>query len=134
MIVLFLILNLLVLDNPLQEYQWENRILVVFSEKDGKSILEDQQQLFAAHQAGMDDRDLIVFTITGSSGKGPGGNLQDSEIVYLKEKYEPAKPYSIILIGKDGGEKLRSDDVLSIKKLFNTIDAMPMRQSEMKKP
>lgn len=37
----------------------------------------------------------------------------------------------VILIGKDGGAKLRSEKPLSMAKLQETIDAMPMRQDEM---
>jgi hypothetical protein len=33
---------------------------------------------------------------------------------------------------EDGGEKLRSRELLTSKRLFQTIDAMPMRQDEMK--
>jgi hypothetical protein len=35
-------------------------------------------------------------------------------------------------VGKDGGEKLRSDTVVSPEQLFSIIDAMPMRKDEMK--
>ena len=38
-----------------------------------------------------------------------------------------------LVIGKDGGEKLRKvDETLSLKELYNLIDAMPMRRREMK--
>ncbi|MGI4806175.1 MAG: DUF4174 domain-containing protein [Janthinobacterium lividum] len=36
------------------------------------------------------------------------------------------------MIGKDGGEKLRSNQAVSLEKLYNTIDDMPMRKNEMK--
>jgi len=36
----------------------------------------------------------------------------------------------VVLIGKDGGEKLRSAQPITAERLFATIDAMPMRQSE----
>jgi len=37
-----------------------------------------------------------------------------------------------VLIGKDGGEKRRWQDSLPRGELFDTIDAMPMRQYEMR--
>jgi hypothetical protein len=40
--------------------------------------------------------------------------------------------FTVILIGKDGGEKLRSHQPISLDTLRSTIDAMPMRQEEMK--
>jgi len=42
------------------------------------------------------------------------------------------KYYENLLIGKDGGVKLKSDAPISNEKLFETIDAMPMRQREMR--
>ena len=41
--------------------------------------------------------------------------------------------FNITLTGKDGGVKLTSKSVLTLKKLYDTIDAMPMRKSEMKR-
>jgi len=40
--------------------------------------------------------------------------------------------FTVILIGKDGGEKLRSHQPISLDTLRSTIDAMPMRQEEMR--
>lgn len=39
--------------------------------------------------------------------------------------------FVVLLIGKDGDEKYRSDEFISSKKLFNEIDSMPMRKIEM---
>jgi hypothetical protein len=40
--------------------------------------------------------------------------------------------FTVILIGKDGGEKLRAHQPISLDTLRSTIDAMPMRQEEMR--
>ena len=39
---------------------------------------------------------------------------------------------TVVLIGKDGGEKFRSNDPVTIEKLDALIDAMPMRQQEVR--
>ena len=39
--------------------------------------------------------------------------------------------FSILLIGKDGGEKLRSHEIPDLDTLFALIDGMPMRPREM---
>jgi hypothetical protein len=36
-----------------------------------------------------------------------------------------------LLIGKDGGVKLRSSEPVSVKDIFGLIDSMPMRRQEM---
>jgi len=43
-----------------------------------------------------------------------------------------AKTFSIVLIGKDGGEKLRRTKPLTPAELFALVDAMPMRRAEMR--
>jgi len=42
-----------------------------------------------------------------------------------------AGTFQVLLIGKDGGVKLRSSGPVSMKDLFGLIDSMPMRQQEM---
>lgn len=43
-----------------------------------------------------------------------------------------ANDFSVILLGKDGGEKLRKKSFVSAAELFSLIDAMPMRQQEIR--
>ena len=38
----------------------------------------------------------------------------------------------MILIGLDGGVKLRQTEMISLDKLFTLIDGMPMRRREIK--
>lgn len=48
------------------------------------------------------------------------------------ETHFGAPAFSVVLIGKDGGEKLRRAVPLAPKELFAIIDAMPMRQAELR--
>lgn len=57
---------------------------------------------------GLIERDFIIETRFGSAG------------------------FSVVLIGKDGGEKLRQTSPLAPADLFALVDAMPMRQAEMR--
>ncbi len=43
-----------------------------------------------------------------------------------------APAFSVVLIGKDGGEKLRRQAPLAPAELFAIVDAMPMRREEMR--
>jgi hypothetical protein len=38
--------------------------------------------------------------------------------------------FTVVLIGKDGGEKLRRSDEVDLGEIFSLIDSMPMRQRE----
>ena len=39
--------------------------------------------------------------------------------------------FSVVLIGKDGGEKLRVNEVPDLQAIYAVIDGMPMRSREM---
>jgi hypothetical protein len=51
----------------------------------------------------------------------------------IAERFNLAKAdFALLLIGKDGLEKLRSREVVSPETLFRLVDSMPMRQEEMR--
>ena len=63
--------------------------------------------------------------------RGPG--LSDQEQVLARQRFQIApEAFAAILVGKDGGEKLRVFAPVSMDRLNRTIDAMPMRKDEMK--
>ena len=64
--------------------------------------------MLSGHEAGISDRDLRVEYLTG------------------------ADEFAVVLIGRDGGEKLRRASPISAEELFATIDEMPMRRRELR--
>jgi len=40
--------------------------------------------------------------------------------------------FMVVLIGKDGGEKLRREEGATLGEIFGLIDTMPMRRREMR--
>ena len=82
----------------------------------------------------VEDRDLVVFEIF-EEGENQVGGSPMSHIAgeSLRESFS-VKPrqLTVILIGKDGGEKLRSTGHVPIAEVFSLIDSMPMRQAEMR--
>lgn len=46
-------------------------------------------------------------------------------------RFDPDDGLTVVLVGLDTTEKLRTNGVLGADKLFDTIDAMPIRQREM---
>jgi hypothetical protein len=119
----------------LNAYQWKNRLLFLFlpSEED-PSYLSLKKE--AEHQAKeVLDRDLLI-THVFENGEGRLGmeRLSSGQGLSLR-KHLSVQPgqFMSILIGKDGGEKFRQDRIVELKEIFKIIDAMPMRQQEMKK-
>ncbi len=51
----------------------------------------------------------------------------------LRERFDvPRGAFRVVLVGKDGTEKRRAPKPVPARSLFDTIDAMPMRQREMR--
>ena len=88
---------------------------------------------------GFAERDLIILE---SSGRYVNYLYKDKSEVPARVLLRSSKRFQeivacsdaseFILIGKDTGVKKRWEDTLPIHDLFQTIDAMPMRQYEMR--
>jgi hypothetical protein len=116
-------------DAPLDQLaslRWQHRIILVDAR-----IPDAVERLRGAAQA-IDERDILWFV--GQEGRlqsnypGPIGDTLAAE---LAQRYFGRSDAAVFLIGKDGGLKA-SDRHLDLPRLFERIDAMPMRQREMK--
>lgn len=110
----------------ISDFQWKNRLLVIpESTGDLKNQLDNEQ-------TGLEERDLKVFIL---SGPGSSDYPTDKELATEFSKRlspDPDHP-KIFLIGKDGRTTLSwKTTEFSFEKLYASIDAMPMRQREMR--
>lgn len=97
------------------------RQVLIFYNANGTALKDKQLAELKKNATGVEDRDMIVYTYSTTAKE---------EV--KKWKIDAAKPFTVLLIGKDDGEKMRSDSVVNAATFFNTIDAMPMRKSEIK--
>ena len=116
--------------DPLDAYRWHARVLLLSAPDAGDPLLADQLGRLRAAEAGLRERQVVVFTAL------PDGTLLDAE----GTKVGPAPPgwprrggFQAVLIGKDGGEKNRWTEPVNPQTIFAEIDRMPMRRSEMGK-
>lgn len=105
----------------LSEMKWQYRILLIEESEDYQQVLSDASD-------DIKDRHLVWFLVTPeqimSNLSGPIPTRLQQDIRKRSADNE------VILIGKDGGVKLREEQ-LNLPYVFSTIDAMPMRQAEM---
>ena len=118
----------------LSQYQWKNRLLLVFAPSEQNPAYLDLHDQLQASETELVDRDLIVFRLfaegQGSVAEAPIGN---DSVSFLYNRFDVQQGAStVVLIGKDGGEKLRQVDGFDLQAIFDRIDAMPMRQREMR--
>lgn len=109
-----------------------HRFVLLFSpDGQNQALLEQNKMLRQAH-AGVTDRDMVVVQVVENNVEVmPSVPEKLPEATALREAYhiQPDK-FTIVLVGKDGGEKYRAQHAQAPAVLFNIIDAMPMRQSE----
>jgi hypothetical protein len=108
----------------LAQMKWERRVLIVAAASGENAALAEQRRILANWKANSDDRDLTVVEVIGDRVQGAG-----DAAATIRRKYRLPATFTAILIGKDGGEKLRSAKPFPAAVLEQTIDAMPMRRA-----
>lgn len=123
----------------LNTYQWKNRLLLVFAPSENSPAYQRQMQLFQGQQAGFKERDLLlVELLTESTTRAYGQTLDDARarsqsVREARSRFHVApQDFQVILVGKDGTAKRRESNPIQPEVIFNEIDAMPMRQREMR--
>ena len=119
----------------LDKYRWKNRLVLIFaSSREDSNYLKQKSALEGeAHE--LEDRDIAVIELL-ETGRSTMGALPvaDEERSVLRRGFEvPADGFCFIPIGKDGAIKLRSEQPVRSRDLFELIDSMPMRKEEMRR-
>jgi hypothetical protein len=119
--------------SAMASYRWKFRPLLVFADSESKAALSRQRAIVAAGRAGVAERNVVVVWIVGSAVAAELGPRPGQSAAALRRRFgsSPAK-FRIILVGKDGGEKLTRSAPITAAQLFQVIDAMPMRRDEMR--
>lgn len=113
--------------NSFSDLRWENRLVIINEPADQNAALATMK----AHTAEIDDRDIIWFILSeNKASTNYSSPLSKSFVSKARQKYRLKKD-TVTLIGKDGGIKSQRSRI-DIQTLFSTIDAMPMRQHEMR--
>jgi hypothetical protein len=66
------------------------------------------------------------------ASKVPTARLSEDELAAMRHRFKvEADDFLVILIGKDGGEKLNSRTPVTVDQLEKLIDSMPMHKRQM---
>ena len=119
----------------LNAYQWKNRLLLLFASSEEDRAYLTLKKEIDRQAMEVKDRDLLIFYVLegGESRLGQKRLNPDQALFLWKRLSVTSGRLTIILIGKDGGEKIRQEFPLDLKEIFAIIDSMPMRQQEIKK-
>ena len=119
----------------LEAFLWKQRPLILFAPASDSSCVRDFRTVLQHAKADFQDRDM-VFIEAYESGNAwlDGSRLPAGTGRELRKRFGVADTEeAVILVGKDGGEKLRTTPVTDLDRIFGLIDTMPMRRLEMRR-
>lgn len=115
------------------------RPLLIFAPSASDARLQQQLKAFDPHTPDFRERDVLVVVNT-KDGKpvNPSAlqslrttKLDAAESEKLRHRFNISDDsFVVLLVGKDGGEKYRSENIVTVATLNHKIDAMPMRRAE----
>lgn len=116
----------------LDEYLWESRPLLLFAPTAGDPRLVETLGRIEAGRCEFAERDMVLgVVVTAGSSTLDGQPIGPDESRQLAERYGVGRDdFTVVLVGKDGGEKLRVDEVPDLQTIYRVIDGMPMRSRE----
>lgn len=107
-------------ETDLSQFVWKKRPVVVFADSDADPRYQEQIELLNAALADLEERDVVVLTDTDPSAKSP-----------LRLKLRP-RGFMLVILGKDGGVKLRKPLPWDVREISHSIDKMPLRKRELR--
>ncbi|CAN7598179.1 DUF4174 domain-containing protein [Pararhizobium sp. LjRoot235] len=113
----------------LVDFEWRYRVLVIFPGEDRGRAMR-QANMLLADTGELGKRDLIVLEVDRDDVKvlfGPQHDLNAYAIRYDLDVADDA--FALLLVGKDGLVKLRSEDVVPVSTIFELIDQAPTRKA-----
>lgn len=116
----------------LSDYRWEHRPLLLFAPTDSDPRLVETMRRIEASRCDFVDRDMVLGRIVTEGTSTLDGHVVDpTQAQRLASEFGiDADSFSVVLIGKDGGEKLRVAGVPDLQAIYAVIDGMPMRARE----
>lgn len=103
-------------EHSLSEHRWKHRIILI-DVTDQSDVYIEQKNILSSDKEGVDERKLVLCS-------AQEWKLDQKVKGILKE-------YKTVLIGLDGGVKMRSNKCFTLEELYTEIDKMPMRRWEI---
>lgn len=132
-LVVFLCANA-VQSQDLSKHHWEERLILLLTEDVDNENFQSQMLELEAGAEALKDRKVLVYQVSKHKMKlGFSENAKWTAATNLYKKYdENGSPFEFYLIGLDGKVKLHKYECISLDKILNIIDKMPMRKSELR--
>ncbi|MDU9006304.1 DUF4174 domain-containing protein [Sedimentitalea todarodis] len=106
-------------ESDLSDFLWTKRPVVVFADSPADPRYAEQIERLSEGMGMLIDRDVVVLTDTDPAAASP-----------LRQKLRP-RGFMLVLVGKDGGVKLRKPLPWTVREITRSIDKTPERQREV---
>lgn len=120
----------------LDAHLWRERALLVFAPSASHPDYARLAPELDRRAADLDERQLVVYRLFLQGASRNDHKPLDAAVVEELRRSPGVAPgeATLILIGKDGAEKMRSAlGMVDLDAVFRRIDAMPMRRLEMQR-
>ncbi|MDW4499566.1 DUF4174 domain-containing protein [Sulfitobacter sp. D35] len=104
----------------LNQFKWKKRPLVVFADTADDPAFAEQMELLRALPEELERRDVVVITDTDPDARSD-----------LRLKLRP-RGFMLVIVGKDGGVKLRKPFPWHVREISRSIDKQPERKREIR--
>jgi len=122
-----------VMADALDQHQWQDRLLILAAPSAEHPALQSQRTTIQMRRDAIEDRDLRIYELVGNHGLRDGEPIEAEDVAELRERFGLQHDDTLmILVGLDGGEKRRASLATPLSEFFLEIDAMPMRQADIK--
>ncbi len=134
LIGIFMVIALAAGAQPMEGHRWKDRVLLILAENSTDVEFRRQVLALTAEKEPMAERIGAVYRVFPNSfSPGLAGTSVESREAGPLYGMDPENGFGLLLIGLDGGVKLRSDTFVAPGELWGLIDSMPMRRAEVRK-
>ncbi|MEL6977220.1 MAG: DUF4174 domain-containing protein [Pseudomonadota bacterium] len=117
---------------PLSEFAWSARPLLVFGAAWDAPDISAQRQALSDAADGLREREVLVLYVLPNRIVLDRAETTIAPVALRDAFGVDEGDFAVLLIGKDTGVKLRETTPVAPTRLFDLIDAMPMRRNEMR--
>ena len=118
--------------NPLTQERWKTRPVVVVVPAPDAPLLKRIASALGqtATREAFVEREMVLYTVVAGDGRRNDQPLDARQTRALLDalKLDAAGPPTFVLVGKDGGVKLKEGAEVDLGAVFAEIDRMPMRR------
>ncbi len=133
LIAYFLLIQSILMAQPFSEHRWQNRLVLILVDSPEDSLALKQLKEFQDAEEELLEYKLKIYLVAPEKCQMvlPSSKSEKSNPKTAYDRYAtPNVPFEVILIGLDGGIKMRKNKVVPRQEIYALIDGMPIRRAE----